>query len=78
MHSDAHRPIVPKRPLVLSECEIVEAVVHSGDGVWEVRPCWNERQMQRLCSDPARCVCAEGKLKKRDVQGLMHVGVPCS
>ena len=23
-HSDAHRPIVPKRRLVLSECEIVE------------------------------------------------------
>ena len=24
MHSDAHCPIVPKRPLVLSECEIEE------------------------------------------------------
>ena len=35
-----------------------------------------ERQMQRLCSDPTHGVCANGgSIKKRDMQGLMRVGV---
>ena len=35
-----------------------------------------ERQMQRLCRDPTYGVCANGgSIKKRDMQGLMRVGV---
>ena len=32
--------------------------------------------MQRLCSDPTHGVCANGgSIKKRDMQGLMRVGI---